>query len=389
MRPRIGFDVTIGVLGGMGLVLNAVELLVPSPWGFHVLGISGVFGVLLLYRTMYRPVLPAGCPRPWWASVLLVLAVGTACAGFTPLMPLQIAAHVMVWATAGTAARAVTASAAVSAAAYLGVRLGELGAPAVMPPGAIGGMSVLAFLAALGYGFWIRQAQRDANEQAALVEELRATRDALTAASRHAGQMEERARVSRELHDTLTQSVAALALVAAQARRTRTPETLDLLHEMAQDALREARGVLSVLAPVPTQGDASRSVEGIAARFRRETSMPVEVDAAPVSMDAAQELVIIRCLQEGLSNVRRHARASRVLVRLRGMGADAELVIEDDGIGIAADAEHGFGLRGMQERAEQAGGVLEVGRGDGGGTRLRVRIPALDGQDDQEQEGAT
>ncbi len=378
MRPRAGFDGTIFVLVGLCLVLNVVELVVPSAWWYHVMAVVGVLGILALYLTLYRPVLPRGAPRPWWAAALLVMSTGVACAGFTHMMPVQIAAHVMVWATASTTARAVLASAAISGAALAGVRLGELGTGSVIPPATTAGIAILAFFAAIGYGLWIRHAQRDANEQAALVEELRRTRDALTAASRHAGQMEERARVSRELHDTLTQSVAALALVAAQAKQTRSAEAVALIHDMAQEALREARGMLSVLAPTQADGDAALSVDGVVARFRRETSLPIEVEAGSTVVDAERELAIIRCLQEGLSNVRRHAQASRAWVGLRHDGDTIRLTIEDDGIGPPAEQIPGFGLRGMSERVHYFDGGFDFASREAGGSRLSVWIPATD-----------
>lgn len=381
MRPRTGFDTTIFVLVGLCLVLNAIELFAPSPWWYHAMAAVGVLGILALYLTLYRPVLPSGAPRPWWAVALLILSVGVACAGFTHMMPVQIAAHVMVWATVSTGYRAVLASAAITAAAFAGVRLGELAGGSNIPAATTGGILVLAFFAALGYGFWIRHAQRDANEQAALVKELRATRDALTSASRHAGQMEERARVSRELHDTLTQSVAALALVAAQAKQTRAPETIDLMHDMAQDALREARGVLAVLAPTEAEGDAARSVDGVVARFRRETALPIEVDAESVAVDVERELAIIRCLQEGLSNVRRHARAAAARVALRRDADTIELIIEDDGVGPPAEPSPGFGLQGMRDRVDHFDGGVDFGPRDGGGSRLRVWIRTTPDED--------
>lgn len=373
MRPRTGFDATIFSLVGLCLALNIVELFFSVPWWYRVAAITGVLGVLAIYLFAYRPVLPRGEPRPWWVVVLLVASVGAACFGFTTMMPLQIAAHVMVWATVSTTLRAIFASAAVSGATFVGVRLGELGG-SVVPPTATAGIAILAFFAAMGYGLWIRHAQRDANEQAELVAELRRTRDALATASRHAGQMEERARVSRELHDTLTQSVAALALVSAKAKQTRSADAIDVIYEMAQEALREARGVLSALAPVGAEGDAALSVDGVVARFRRETALPIEVDADSVVVDADRELAVIRCLQEGLSNVRRHARASRAWVSLRGDDETVRLTIEDDGVGPPAEPTPGFGLPGMRDRVDYLGGGVEFGGREAGGARLSVWI---------------
>lgn len=378
MRPRTGFDATVFTLVGLCLLLVALEVIDPVPWWYYAMAAGGALAILGIYLAFYRPLLPAGAPRPWWVTAALVLSVGVTCTGFTHLMLIQIAAHVLVWATARRSWHAVLTSAAISAAAFIGTQVGELGGTGIVPPSALAGITGLAYMASLGYGFWIRHAQQDANEQARLVEELRATRDALTAASHHAGQMAERARVSRELHDTLTQSVAALALVAAQAKQSRSTESIDLIHEMSQSALAEARGVLSELAPAELHGDAALSLDGVVARFCRETALQIDLQADSLVLDAERELILIRCLQEGLSNVRRHANAQVVQVGLREAQGRAELVLVDDGVGPPADPSPGFGLRGMTERVSQFGGEVSLTGQQGGGARLRILLPIMD-----------
>jgi signal transduction histidine kinase len=99
-----------------------------------------------------------------------------------------------------------------------------------------------------------------------------------------------------------------------------------------------------------------------------------EPDELPV-LPAAVEVAALRIALEGLTNAARHGQASSIRVGLR-MDGDALVVsIDDDGIGIPADAAAGVGLASMHERADELGGTLSVETPDGGGTRLSARLP--------------
>jgi signal transduction histidine kinase len=104
----------------------------------------------------------------------------------------------------------------------------------------------------------------------------------------------------------------------------------------------------------------------------------VELDLAalPGPLPRDVEVVLLRTAQEALANVRRHAHASHVRLRLAAGEGTAELEVLDDGLGIAAGTPDGIGLRGMRERVAAGGGDLHVAADPAGGTRVRVRVPA-------------
>jgi signal transduction histidine kinase len=108
---------------------------------------------------------------------------------------------------------------------------------------------------------------------------------------------------------------------------------------------------------------------GLIVRFYREGEIP--------SLTPQTELALYRTLQEGLTNVRKHARASRVDVSLAHDEKSVRLEIRDNGVGLAAQAEGAdkFGLLGLRERAELLHGSLVVGSNPGGGMKLEMKLP--------------
>jgi signal transduction histidine kinase len=125
--------------------------------------------------------------------------------------------------------------------------------------------------------------------------------------------------------------------------------------------------------PAPSLADLEQLVEQA-----REGGLTVELILAGQrrSLPAGVEVSAFRIVQEALTNVRRHAAASRVEVRVRYGSEALELSVEDDGAGAAAAADgEGHGLRGMRERAAMLGGALSVGPLDGGGYRVSAILP--------------
>jgi signal transduction histidine kinase len=105
----------------------------------------------------------------------------------------------------------------------------------------------------------------------------------------------------------------------------------------------------------------------------------LEVPEPPGALPRDVEVVLLRAAQEALANVRRHAHASHVRLRLAAEHGTAELEVLDDGLGIADGTPEGIGLRGMRERVAAGGGELQVAAAPAGGTRVRVRVPAAVG----------
>lgn len=229
-------------------------------------------------------------------------------------------------------------------------------------------------------GLWIWRIGAYGDERARLLDELMAAQDELAALHRDAGVTAERERLARELHDTIAQSLAGLVLMTQRTRRDLaagklTDETLALLEEGARDALTETRTLVAGSAPVELGGGIAGALELLAERFRRESGVAVSVSVAldaPLHRD--DEVVLLRCAQEGLANVRKHAKATTVAVSLEEGGGDVQLRVADDGRGLdPAAIPDGFGLSGLRARLKLAGGSLEVS--SDGGTTITARVP--------------
>ena len=239
----------------------------------------------------------------------------------------------------------------------------------------------------LSLGLFINRIVGEAESRAETIDELRATQARLAAAERDRGVHEERERLSHEIHDTLAQgftSVVALSR-AAQAALARgdlaaAGERLALIEHTAADNLDEARLIVAELTPGHLQSRTlGEALERLGAAVTSETGMRAEVRVAghPVPLGGSAEVVILRTAQEALSNVRKHAGAARVDLTLAYDDPDeVVLTVRDDGAGFDLDgARAGFGLDGVQARAAEVGGAVEVRSEPGTGTTLRLVVP--------------
>jgi signal transduction histidine kinase len=122
-------------------------------------------------------------------------------------------------------------------------------------------------------------------------------------------------------------------------------------------------------------------VRRLAGRFGTETGVAIDVEVTGRlgGLSRDREVVLLRAAQEALSNVRRHARARLVTVRLSAEEAQARVEVVDDGIGFDAETPAGFGLTGMRDRVQDAGGELDIASAPGVGTRISVRVPVAGG----------
>ena len=240
----------------------------------------------------------------------------------------------------------------------------------------------VALLIGLGYG----ALQRRSVEREALVAELLATRDRLAATEREQGVLAERARLAREIHDTVAQGLSSIQMLLHAAERADATGPgiahIRLARQTAADGLAETRRFIRELAP-PTLdrglGSAlQRLAEGWAQRegVDVETAIPGEV-ALPMDAQAA----LLRIAQGALANVAQHADATVVRVDLVQDGDDVRLTITDDGRGFdptgaeeTASGTDSFGLRAMRERVEQLDGDLSVASADGAGTVVAVTL---------------
>lgn len=206
-------------------------------------------------------------------------------------------------------------------------------------------------------------------------------------ASRELGVAEERNRLARDLHDTVTQTLFSLSLTAEAAASSlrsdpaRAEAELAHVRELARTALGELRSLINELRPVALEAEGlvaalgkRLAVLGRANGFETELRVDGEVD---LGLDA--EVALLRIAQEALSNAVRHARARTVCVELAVGPGVVTLVVRDDGRGFDPDARavraRRLGLTSMRERAAALGGTLAVESAPGAGTAVRAEVP--------------
>jgi signal transduction histidine kinase len=251
----------------------------------------------------------------------------------------------------------------------------------------------LSLAIALLMGVFVRTIARESERRAELIEELRATRATLDLVQHDRGVLAERERLSHEIHDTLAQGFTSILMLAQVARAalgrdrpdpSKAEERLGLIESTARENLAEARVLVAALAPVDLQSSSLAEAAGrLSERFGREVGSRVTLECVgePRGLPVEHEVVLLRAMQECLSNIRQHSAAQNVDLRL-DQGSDSGdptlLEITDDGRGFDVSAGlpgHGFGLAGIAARVEQVGGSLEVISRVGHGTTVRVSVP--------------
>ncbi len=197
-------------------------------------------------------------------------------------------------------------------------------------------------------------------------------------------QEEERARVARDLHDEVNQSLTGLLLRLEATREAAPPELEGQLAEtkaLANQAMRELLSLARQLRPTALDdlGLAAATAGQVEQLARGEIEADFSAEGTFSDLDDDAQLVVYRVAQEALSNAARHSGAAHVEVRLRRDGAagGVELEVADDGRGFAFDdAEGGLGIAGMRERALLVGGELTIESRPGRGTTVRLSVPA-------------
>ena len=204
-------------------------------------------------------------------------------------------------------------------------------------------------------------------------------------------QEEERRRLSRELHDTVGQHLAVLTmgLEAVRALQGSPPQVTERLDDIEQAARRLEEDVDRLSYELrPLALDHMELVDALG-QYADEWSaqcgvaVDLQVHGLPVErLSAAVEATVYRVVQEALTNVRKHAAASRVSLIAERRGSQLRVIVEDDGRGFdtaavcaSADSQRRLGLRGMAERAALVTGGLEVESAPGNGTTIYLTVP--------------
>ncbi len=364
-----------------GLVAFTVGLLVATRAPTASLAVGAV--AVLLYAGLFLFVRRSGAaeasPLARVLSVATVLIAGVLTALTPPLAIVQCFAYPLAWVLSRGRKDATIATIAVAISVGIGFSFSLEGPD---------GWQTILLSQTLSVGFslvmgnWIWRIAELGDEKSRLLDELTAAQEQLAAAERDAGVTEERARMSREVHDTVAQSLTGLVLLAQRARRAHAAgaldgELLELIETSARDALAETRALVAAAAPVElSTGGIADALQTLAERFERETRIRVSVATAlEVPLDRDAEVVLLRCAQEGLANVRKHSDAATARIDLVTTPDGARLTVCDDGRGIPAEARPGFGLAGLRDRLALAGGALEVD-GTPGATTVTATLPA-------------
>jgi signal transduction histidine kinase len=259
-----------------------------------------------------------------------------------------------------------------------------------LDPTIILGPVTVAILAIVTY----RALERESSARQQLVEQLREAQLDLAHAQHEAGVMAERTRLSREIHDSLAQTLTSINLLlqAAQKRWQAQPDSAreDVEHaaDAARDGLTEVRRVIQDLAPGELGADDPQ--EALAAALERicrralagtdvELDMRVHGQVRQVPTDVASAL--LRSTRGLLANVIEHAGAARVVVSLTYQPDGVSIDVRDDGRGFEAArlhpaTERGHGLAGIRSRTRQFGGRVSVESEPGQGTAVAVWIPS-------------
>lgn len=229
------------------------------------------------------------------------------------------------------------------------------------------------------------QVVEQSHERAVLIDELSATRNELAAAHHEAGVLAERHRLAGEIHDTLAQGFTSVVTLVQAAEACLDPAAtearrlLGLTLDTAKENLAEARALVAALSPAGLEssslGDALRRVaSATGAQAGIHAAASVAGTARP--LPTGTEVVLLRVCQEALANVRKHAGASTVSVRLDYAEDAVRLEVADDGAGFdVAAVNGGYGLSGMRERLSQVGGTVRVRSAPGTGTTVCAEVP--------------
>jgi signal transduction histidine kinase len=196
-------------------------------------------------------------------------------------------------------------------------------------------------------------------------------------------QDEERRRIARGLHDGLIQSLAAIKLHLAPAKSKLGEEGYSEVAGIVDEAIRQTRNLAySIRPPLLDDLGLVPSLERLAESVGEENELAVCVESdLDGRLDREAEGLLYHVAREALENVVRHAKASRVAIRISSEGAWVRLSIEDDGIGIAPDGPRGLGLRGIEERVTIAGGTVSIASAPERGTIVTVEVPCGDDAD--------
>ncbi len=221
-------------------------------------------------------------------------------------------------------------------------------------------------------------------ERLRLIQELRRREEEVSALAAARAAEEERARIARDMHDTLAQGFASIIVLGHAIRgelvddRAAAGRHLDMIVSTAQDNLEESRRIIHALSPARLMHTPlTTAIQRLAQEITQETGIDATLDiTGDPWADPSVDVVTLRVVQESLANIRRHAHASHLQVALAYAAEDLHLGVSDDGHGFStAGVSSGFGIAGMKSRVADRGGTVQITSAVGEGTVVRARIP--------------
>lgn len=238
---------------------------------------------------------------------------------------------------------------------------------------------------------YIHHVFRTSQERAELVNELTAAKEQLERArdaETELAALRERERVARDLHDGLGHSLVALSVQLEAIQRLYPVDPalasarIDEMKQLTRDSMTQLRSAIDGLR-APERGERPLSVvlreRAVEAGRQTGAEVTIEIDEEIDRLPPRPAEAVWRVVQEAIANVERHATPRHIEARVHSRSGYVQIRVADDGPGLPPNAEQRpghYGLRGMRERVEGLGGVLELAGNEDGGTVVSVRIPS-------------
>lgn len=364
---RVSLHVLVAVLLAVGLM---GQLRIDDPLPGLVL--STVFAAVYMAGTVWHyegRAYPSWAPYAW-LGVVVALWVGLmqVSADFVWLeFPLVMLACVILprwWellAAAGLLCVSLWAVAGPGVGSGAGGNIGAVVGPSIG--------TVLAVFIVHAY----RALRAEADHYKQMADDLRSAQRERAAAEHAAGVAQERARLAREVHDTMAQGLSSIVLLGRALDKqlgddAAARETLDVIRSTAADNLAEARRFVKINSADTVSVEDKPQRVALPVRLerlaraasdrQRALGEPLEVQVNAVDLPEPAASVAERMVREGLSNIVRHAGASKAVITVDKLGATATIDVFDNGRGISG--KEGYGLKGLRARVEEIGGELSV-----------------------------